>query len=114
MAGADQVEHAATRRARTNKRRVHGAPVSLEGVVRSARKLPQRLQHELDDRPAVVVAAVAGAAFVAGGIFGSRLGRAVLVALLPVGLEYLLRAAATGEGLTARVTGLLENLGQSS
>jgi hypothetical protein len=48
--------------------------------------------HELDEHPAAVLATVAGAAFVVGAVVGSRLGRALVVALAPVGLRYAMNS----------------------
>jgi hypothetical protein len=48
--------------------------------------------HELDEHPAAVLATVAGASFVVGAVVGSRLGRALLVALAPVGLRYAMNS----------------------
>ena len=66
------------------------APRSVEDVVRIARTTRRRLERELNERPAVVLAAVAGASFVAGAAVGSRLGRILLSALIPLGLQQLL------------------------
>jgi len=59
-------------------------------VVRIARTTRRRIERELNDRPAVVLAAVAGASFVAGAAVGSRVGRILLSALITFGLQQLL------------------------
>jgi len=69
-----------------NPRGAHG--VSPAAIARAARKVPRTVLHELDEHPTAVLATVAGASFVAGAVVGSRLGRALLVALAPVGLRY--------------------------
>jgi hypothetical protein len=65
-------------------------PRSLEDVKRMARSAQRRLRREMQERPEVVLAAVAGASFVAGAAVGSRVGRIVLSALIPFGLQHLL------------------------
>jgi hypothetical protein len=69
---------------------VEGEPRSLEDVKRMARSAQRKLRREMQERPEVVLAAVAGASFVAGAAVGSRVGRIVLSALIPFGLQHLL------------------------
>ncbi|MGH7440072.1 MAG: hypothetical protein ACRENE_30650 [Polyangiaceae bacterium] len=61
--------------------------------------MPRSLLQEFGEHPATVLATVAGASFVAGAVIGSRLGRALLVALAPLGLSY---AAKSGIGEDVR------------
>src|ERR1700728_172859 len=80
------------RRVRSNGAAHAHAPVthgSFRELVESARLLPKKIQREMSTRPAVVLATVGGAAFLAGAVLGSRLGRAVLSAAIPVGLQHL-------------------------
>lgn len=63
----------------------------LQALARAARQLPQRLVREVDEHPVGVLTGVAGGAFVAGAVVGSRLGRAVLVGLTPAFVSYAVR-----------------------
>ena len=93
MATVDRVETSSRThrvRARSSPSVVGDAPRSIEDVVRIARTTRRRIERELNDRPAVVLAAVAGASFVAGAAVGSRVGRILLSALIPFGLQQLL------------------------
>jgi len=94
MATVDRVETSSRThrgRARSSTPSIVGdAPRSVEDVVRIARTTRRRIERELNDRPAVVLAAVAGASFVAGAAVGSRVGRILLSALIPFGLQQLL------------------------
>jgi hypothetical protein len=83
----------ARRRHPTGNGGPHG--VSTAAMARAARQMPRTVLREFDDHPAAVLVAIAGTSFVAGAILGSRLGRALLVALMPVGLSYAVR---TGVG----------------
>jgi hypothetical protein len=47
------------------------------------------MREAMTARPGAVLLAVGGASFLAGAIVGSRLGRAILHAAIPVGLQYL-------------------------
>ena len=67
-------------------------------VARVARQMPRNVMHELNEHPAAVLATVAGASFAAGAVLGSRLGRALLVALMPAGLSYAVTSG-VGEDL---------------
>jgi len=55
-----------------------------------ARTVQRKLRRDLQERPEIVLAAVAGASFVAGAVVGSRMGRLLLSALIPFGLQHLL------------------------
>lgn len=73
-----------------------------------SRNLPRRVQHEMGERPALVLATVSGASFLAGALLGSRLGRAVLAALVPIGIQYAIETE-LGPRLRAYVSGLFED-----
>jgi hypothetical protein len=80
------------RRVRSNGAAHASVPVgksSVAELVEMARRLPRKVQREMAARPVVVLATVGGAAFFAGAVLGSRLGRAVLFAAIPVGLQHL-------------------------
>jgi hypothetical protein len=85
----------------------HGAKAISSEVLRLGRDLPRTIRRELDVRPGVVLAAVAGGSFVVGAVLGSRIGRIALAALLPVGVQYLLRTQ-LGPALWERVVSLAE------
>jgi hypothetical protein len=53
-------------------------------VFHKATDLPEQLEASMRSRPVMTVLAVAGVAFVAGTIAGSRVARALLVAAAPV------------------------------
>ncbi|HLK37351.1 MAG TPA: hypothetical protein VKU41_11405 [Polyangiaceae bacterium] len=63
----------------------------LAKVAYAAHQARSRVTHELDEHPTAVLAAVAGVSFVAGAVLGSRLGRAILVAVVPAGMSYAMR-----------------------
>jgi hypothetical protein len=84
-----------------------GGGPDLDAIMRTARDLPRRLRQGLDERPGVILIAVAGTSFVAGTVFGSRLGRSVVLALLPVGLQYLL-GSKLGSALYTRIAGAVQ------
>jgi hypothetical protein len=69
-------------------------PQSLEDARRMARGVQRKLRREMQDRPELVLAAVAGASFVAGAAVGSKVGRILLSALVPFGLQHLLTTQA--------------------
>jgi hypothetical protein len=54
-----------------------------------ARRAQRKVQRELQERPEVVLAVVAGASFVAGAAIGSRVGRLLLSALVPLGVQHV-------------------------
>jgi uncharacterized membrane protein len=83
-------------------------PRSVEDIVQTARSVQRRVKRELHDRPEAVLAAVAAAAFVAGAAVGSRLGRIVISALIPFGIQHFL-ATSIGPRLAEYVTSLSED-----
>ena len=66
----------------------HGKP-ALEQWVGMGRRLPRKLRRDMETRPEAVLAAVAGASFLAGLLLGSRLVRSFLVAAVPAGIHHL-------------------------
>jgi hypothetical protein len=79
------------RRARPSTRpHDEGTWNGLSDVVRAGRSLPRKVKREMALRPEVLLATVGGASFLAGAVLGSRLGRALLAAAIPIGLERLI------------------------
>ncbi len=70
----------------------HDAKASIRDVLRAGRGIPRKLRHEMSRRPELTLVAVSGAAFFAGAVLGSRIGRAVIAALVPVGIERLMES----------------------
>jgi hypothetical protein len=64
----------------------------LKEVVRMGRGVPRRFKRDFDEHPETVLATVGGASFVLGMVFGSRIGRAVLSALVPFGVQYVIES----------------------
>jgi hypothetical protein len=58
--------------------------------LRRTSDLPGRLEESIRSRPFATTTAIAGVAFVAGTIAGSRLARAVVVAAVPILVQRLL------------------------
>ncbi len=82
----------------TSKRKANGHhrghPSSVLGDVedfaRKGRALPRKVRRALTAQPEMMFALVGGTFFLAGAVFGSRLGRALLHAALPIAIERLL------------------------
>jgi hypothetical protein len=78
------------RRARPSPRHHDdGAWNGFSDVVRMGRSLPRKVRKEMAIRPEILLVTVGGVSFVAGAVLGSRLGRALLAAAIPIGLERL-------------------------
>jgi hypothetical protein len=87
--GAQQARRVRSNGARSNG---HGSPhaqASIGDVLEMGRGLPRRLHRNIDAHPVAVLAAVGGASFLAGAALGSRFGRALLLAAIPIALERL-------------------------
>jgi len=56
---------------------------SAKDVLRASRSVRKKIETGMEKHPVATVAAVGGAAFVVGAVFGSRLGRTVLMAAAP-------------------------------
>lgn len=98
-----------------SRRATNGAPKphrraaaghSLGEVIKFGRGLPRKLQREMEADPSAVLATVGCASFIAGTILGSRLGRALLAAALPLGIQRLV-GSELGPRMWAYVEGLL-------
>jgi hypothetical protein len=93
MPTRDTVENGTrTRRGKSHAPRANGQTNEFSEFVRLGRALPRKVRKEMSIRPEVVLVAVGGGAFLAGAILGSRLGRALLSAAIPIGLERLVTA----------------------
>lgn len=68
------------------------AKASIQGVMKMGRGLSHRLQHDLETHPEALLVAVGGASFLAGAILGSRLGRLILSAAIPFGVQSLVES----------------------
>jgi hypothetical protein len=78
------------RRARSSTRNHdNGAWNGFSDVVRMGRSLPQKVKKEMAIRPEMLLVTVGGVSFLAGAVLGTRLGRALLAAAIPIGLERL-------------------------
>jgi hypothetical protein len=91
MPASESVANGArVRRARPSPRH-HGEASwnGLSDVVRMGRSLPHRVKKEMSLRPEMLLATVGGVSFLAGAVLGSRLGRALLAAAIPIALERL-------------------------
>jgi hypothetical protein len=95
-------EPRASHHSRTNG---HPTAKNLDELRRLGKTLPRKVRREMAERPELVLAAVAGVSFLAGATLGSRLGRAVLGAAIPIALERLV----TGQ-LVPRLTKYAEDL----
>jgi hypothetical protein len=62
---------------------------SIQEVLALFSDLPSRLHRAVETDPAAVLAVVGGASFLAGMVLGTRVGRAVLAAAIPIGLQQL-------------------------
>lgn len=78
-----------TRRAKPTKT---SAKSSLREVIARGRGLPQKLRRAVETHPEVALIAVGGVSFLAGILLDSRLGRAVVSAAVPFGLQRLVES----------------------
>ncbi len=76
------------------------------------RGLGSRVQRDMETHPEALLVAVGGASFVAGAVLGSRLGRILLSAAIPLGLQHLVESE-VGPRLRSYVRELLHD-GDSS
>jgi hypothetical protein len=67
----------------------NGAWNGFSDVVRMGRSLPRKVKREMAIRPEMLLITVGGLSFLAGAVLGSRLGRALLAAAIPIGVERL-------------------------
>jgi hypothetical protein len=63
---------------------------SLNDVFLMGRRLPRKVRRDLQAHPQATLAILGGASFLAGAIFGSRLGRTLLSVAIPFGVQRLL------------------------
>ena len=84
--------------------REHGLDVSRLREV--GKNLGEQIEEQVQKRPYVVIGAAAGIGFVAGSLFGSRLGQMLLAA----GLGYVAKNLVAGEIDVERLQEKLEEL----
>jgi hypothetical protein len=85
-----------------------GAKKIPSEMLRIGRDLPRTIRREMDERPAIVLATVAGTSFVAGAVLGSRIGRVLLATLIPIGAQYLMRTR-LGPSMWQRIVEMIED-----
>jgi len=86
------------------QRREHGLDVSRLREV--GKNLGEQIEEQVQKRPYVVIGAAAGIGFVAGSLFGSRLGQMLLAA----GLGYVAKNLLAGDIDVERLQEKLEEL----
>jgi DUF883 C-terminal glycine zipper region len=84
--------------------REHGLDVSRLREV--GKNLGEQIEEQVQKRPYVVIGAAAGVGFVAGSLFGSRLGQMLLAA----GLGYLAKHLVAGDIDVGRLQEKLEEI----
>jgi len=84
--------------------REHGLDVSRLREV--GKNLGEQIEEQVQKRPYVVIGAAAGIGFVAGSLFGSRLGQMLLAA----GLGYLAKHLVSGDIDVERLQEKLEEI----
>jgi hypothetical protein len=84
--------------------REHGLDVARLREV--GRNLGEQIEEQVQKRPYVVIGAAAGIGFVAGSLFGSRLGQMLLAA----GLGYVAKNLVAGDIDVERIQEKLEEL----
>lgn len=95
------------RRARIGERvRREGEGVDVARLREVGRNLGAQIEEQVNKRPYVVIGAAAGVGFVAGSLFGSRLGQVLLAA----GLGYLAKNVLNGDIGVERIQEGLEKL----
>jgi len=87
-----------------HERREHGIDVSRLREV--GKNLGEQIEEQAHKRPYVVIGAAAGIGFVAGSLFGSRLGQMLLAA----GLGYLAKHLVAGDIDVERLREKLEEI----
>jgi hypothetical protein len=90
--GSPRERHPKNHGSRSNGRANGSGKSPIKDFVTMGRGLPRRLHRDFEKHPEASLAVVGGASFLAGVILGSRLGRAVLSAAIPFGLQYLLES----------------------
>jgi hypothetical protein len=93
-----------------SQRRARAASPDVDRVLREGRALPRKLRRAASEQPELTLALVGGAMFLAGAVLGSRLGRALLGAAIPIGVERLI----TGELAPRLLAYAREQLGDAA
>jgi hypothetical protein len=76
--------------------------------IKALRSLPQRLKTSAEENPRAAMVAIGAAAFVMGGLLGSRLGRFALAASIPVVVTRVLDGS-LGRDMMRFATGIAES-----
>jgi len=100
------------RHAKANGSPIHGrgrhGKSSIQEIVKMGRGLGSRLQRDMGTHPEALLVAVGGASFLAGAVLGSRLGRIILSAAIPLGIQHLVESE-LGPRLRTYVQGLMSD-----
>jgi hypothetical protein len=107
--GAQKTRHARGNGASSNGHGDRHAQASIGEVLEMGRGLPRKLHRNMDAHPVAILAAVGGASFLAGAVLGSRFGRALLLAAIPIALERLV-ASELAPRLWSYVEGLIRTV----
>jgi ElaB/YqjD/DUF883 family membrane-anchored ribosome-binding protein len=82
--------------------------IEMDRLREVGRNIGSQLEEQVQKRPYVVIGAAAGIGFVAGSLFGSRLGQMLLAA----GIGYLVKNVVNGDIGVDRIQERLERLTQ--
>jgi ElaB/YqjD/DUF883 family membrane-anchored ribosome-binding protein len=88
-----QEERTSTRAAERETRSGEKAGMEMARLREAGRNLATQLEEQVHKRPYIVIGAAAGVGFVAGSLFGSRLGQLLLAA----GIGYAAKNVLEGE-----------------
>jgi hypothetical protein len=87
--GAPRTRHAKNNGSPSNGHKSEHTRGSVHEIVKMGRGLGRRVQRDMETHPEALLIAVGGASFVVGAILGSRLGRLLLSAAIPLVLHHL-------------------------
>lgn len=106
--------HAGAHRSDRDRAVEHGDTQRIRAEVARLREVGQNLSGQIDEqvrkRPYVVLGAAAGIGFIAGSLFGSRLGQVLLAA----GIGYAAKQALGGDLGLDRIQAAIEKLTRES
>jgi hypothetical protein len=85
------------RHAKSNGSASHGpkgthGKSSIQEIVKMGRGFGSRVQRDMETHPEVLLVAVGGASFLAGAVLGSKIGRIILSAAIPLGIQHLVES----------------------
>jgi hypothetical protein len=87
-------------------RRTGAAGIDIERLRRAGQNLGGQVDQQVRKRPYVAVGLAAGLGFLAGSIFGSRLGQMVLA----MGVGFVVKSALAGDFAPEKVRSRLEKI----